>query len=124
MGIVRKVLKVLGIFAGVYVAGSALQAYYVSNKLENMRTDFRKVAQDVPSGLETKLRGGVTYRALDYNGMLDEKVQQRNRYLHDRGCFILKGSWYVEKKVDDVQAGDKLKVTVDDTILCYKPFPL
>lgn len=126
VGAIRKAVKVIGISAGVYLAACVMQSYDVSRTLDGLRTDFKKVANEVPSGLETRIRNGSEYRALDYSGKLDEKIQKRNQYLKDRGCIIYSGRWYVTKTVADPQAiGEgKQKVTINDKILCYKPFPL
>jgi len=123
VGAIKTVAKIVGISAGIYVGACILQTQEVSKNLDSLRDDFKNTAIETPSGLETRMRNGGEYRALDYSGRLDEKIQKRNQYLKDRGCIIYSGRWYVTKTVADPQAG-RQNVTIDDKIMCYKPFPL
>jgi hypothetical protein len=123
VGAIKTAAKIIGISAGVYLGACVLQTQEVTRELDRLRADFRNTAVELPSGLETRMRNGSEYRALDYSGRLDEKIQKRNQYLKERGCIIYSGRWYVTKTVADPQAG-KQNVTINDKILCYKPFPL
>jgi hypothetical protein len=125
VGAIKTAAKIIGISAGVYLGACVLQTHEVSRELDRLRADFKNTAIELPSGLETRLRNGNEYRALDYSGRLDEKIQKRNQYLKDRGCVIYSGRWYVTKTVAAQAIGEsRQKVTINDKIVCYKPFPL
>jgi len=114
VGAFGKSMNVLGISAAVYIGACVVHSYTVSSNLELLRGEFKRTTNESASILETRVRDSRV--VLDYDGKLDDVIKKRNDYLKAEGCMMLSGRWYVTKNAS------AQKVTIDDRIVCYKPF--
>jgi len=84
----------LATLAGLALGASSIyKGCKVNEELEPLRTEFK-----VFTYLREPERRSEEINILDYNGILDEIVEDRNQLVQDRGCMGI-GSWYVMESV-------------------------
>jgi len=91
----------------------------LSRELKSLRDNFINVAEAGPSGIKSKAAGfgERDIKMLDYDGKLEQIIDQRDKYLKQNNGVAM-GGWIAFKRVGE----QGYRAITSKIVVCYNPF--